>query len=105
MIRYYSVTSVPLYVTDTGSSVGPDVTRLSGARTYVVCMPFQTNQTPRWYASGHPRSPASHKTVSRPRIKSVASSAGGPESSGRLMAEMSSVQALMDLALPRFVMA
>ena len=39
-------------------------------------------------ASGHPRSPA-----------------GGPESFGRLMAEMSSVQALMDLVLPRFAMA
>ena len=37
--------------------------------------------------------------------QSVASSAGGPESSGRLTAEMSSVQALMDLALPRFAMA
>ena len=60
-------------------------------------------------ASGHPRSPASHRTVSRPRrprrLKSVASSAGGPESSGRLTAEMSSVQALMDLTLPRFAMA
>ena len=59
--------------------------------------------------SGHPRSPASHRTVSRPqwprRLKGVASSAGGPESSGRLMAEMSSVQALMDLTLPRFAMA
>ena len=47
--------------------------------------------------SGHPRSPPSHKTVSRSRrprrLKSVASSAGGPESSGRLTAEMSSVQA------------
>ena len=60
-------------------------------------------------ASGHPRSPASHRTVSRPRrprhLKGVASSAGGPESSGRLTAEMSSVQALMDLALSRLVMA
>ena len=60
-------------------------------------------------ASGHPRSLASHRTVSRPRrprrLKGVASLAGGPESSGRLMAEMSSVQALMDLVLPRFAMA
>ena len=60
-------------------------------------------------ASGYPRPPASHRTVSRPRrprrLKRVASSAGGPESSGRLTAEMSSVQALMDLALPRFTMA
>ena len=60
-------------------------------------------------ASGHPRPPASHRTVSRPRwlrrLKRVASSAGGPESSGRLSAEMSSVQALMDLTLPRFAMA
>ena len=60
-------------------------------------------------ASGHPRPPASHRTVSRPRrprrLKRVASSAGGPESSGHLTEEMSSVQALMDLALPRFAMA
>ena len=60
-------------------------------------------------ASGHPRSPASNRPVSRPRrprrLKRVASSAGGPESSGRLTVEMSSVQALMDLALLRFTMA
>ena len=30
--------------------VGPEVTRLSGARTYVVCVPSLTNRTPRWYA-------------------------------------------------------
>ena len=57
-------------------------------------------------ASGQPRSPASHRTVSRSRrprrLKGVANSAGGPESSCRLTAEMSSMQALMDLALPRF---
>ena len=60
-------------------------------------------------ASGHPRPAPSHRTVSQPRrprrLKRVASSAGGPESSGRLTAEMSSLQALMDLALPRFAMA
>ena len=43
-------TSVRLYVTDTGSSVRPKITRLSGARTYVVCVPFLTNRTPWWYA-------------------------------------------------------
>ena len=56
--------------------------------------------------SGKPRSTAGHRTVSRSRqprrLKGVANSAGGPESRCRLTAEMSSVQALMDLALPRF---
>ena len=60
-------------------------------------------------ASGHLRSPVSHRIVSRPRrprrLKGVASSARGPESSERPTAEMSSVQALMELALPRFAMA
>ena len=60
-------------------------------------------------ASGHLRSPVSHRIVSRPRrprrLKGGASSAGGLESSGRPTAEMSSVQALMELALPRFAMA
>ena len=60
-------------------------------------------------ASGHPRSPVSHRIVSRPRwprrLKGVASPAGEPESSSRITAEMSSVQALMDLVLPRFAMA
>ena len=42
--------------------------------------------------------------VTRPRrLKGVTNSAGGPESSCSLPAAMSSVQALMDLALPRFV--
>ena len=58
-------------------------------------------------ASGQPRSTAGHRTVSRSRrprrLKGVANSAGGPESRCRLTAEMSSVQALMDLSLPRFV--
>ena len=57
-------------------------------------------------ASGQPRSTAGHRTVSRSRrprrLKGVANSAGGPESRCRLTVEMSSVQALMDLALPRF---
>ena len=52
-------------------------------------------------ASVQPRSAVGHRTVSRSRrrprrLKGVTNSAGGPESSG------SSVQALMDLALPRF---
>ena len=59
-------------------------------------------------ASGHPRSAVGHRVVSRPRrphrIKGVASLAGGPESDERPTAEMSSVQALMELALPRFTM-
>ena len=44
------IASVCLYVTVTGSSVGPEATRLSGAHTYVVCVPSSTNRTPRWYA-------------------------------------------------------
>ena len=59
-------------------------------------------------ASGHIRSPLGHRIVSRPRwphrLKGAASSAGGPKSSELPTAEMSSVQALMELALPRFVM-
>ena len=47
-------------------------------------------------ASGHPRSPVSHRIVSRPRrprrLKGVASPAGEPESNSRITAEMSSVQ-------------
>ena len=57
-------------------------------------------------ASVQPQSTVGHQTVSlsrRPRrLKRVTNSAGGPESSCRLPAEMSSIQALMDLALPRF---
>ena len=57
-------------------------------------------------ASGQARSTAGHRTVSRSRrprrLKGVTNSAAGPESRCRLTAEMSSVQALMDLALPRF---
>ena len=57
-------------------------------------------------ASGQPRSTAGHWTVYRSRrprrLKGVAYSAGGPESRCRLTTEMSSVQALMDLTLPRF---
>ena len=57
-------------------------------------------------ASVQPRSTVGHRTVSRSgrprRLKGVTNSAGGPASSCRLPAEMSSVQALMDLALPRF---
>ena len=50
------------------------------------------------------RSTVRHRTVSRRprRLKGVSNSAGGPKSSCRLSAEMSSLQALMDLALPRF---
>ena len=60
-------------------------------------------------ASVQPRSAVGHlqsDTVSqsrRPcRLKGVTHEAGGPESSCRLPAQMSSIQALMDLALPRF---
>ena len=60
-------------------------------------------------AGGHPHSPAGQRIVSRPRrprrLKGVASSAGGAEATSSLTAEMSSVEALMDLALPRFTMA
>ena len=60
-------------------------------------------------ASGHPRFPVCHRIVSRPRrprrLKGVASPAGEPESSSRITADMSSVQALMDLVLHRFAMA
>ena len=59
-------------------------------------------------AGGHSRSLLGHRIVSRPRwprrLKGAASSAGGLESSERRAAEMSSVQALMELALPRFAM-
>ena len=60
-------------------------------------------------ASGHPQPLVGHRIVSRPRrqrrLKGVASSARGPESDERPTAEMSSIQALMQLALPRFTMA
>ena len=57
-------------------------------------------------ASVQPRFTVGHRTVSRSRrprrLKGATNSAGGMESSCRLPAEMSSVQALMNLALPRF---
>ena len=57
-------------------------------------------------ASVPSQSAVGHRTVSRTRrprrLKGVSNSSGGPESVCRLLAEMSSVQALMDLALPRF---
>ena len=57
-------------------------------------------------AGEHIRSPLGHRIVSWPRrprrLKGAASSAGGPESSERPTAEISSVQALMELTLPRF---
>ena len=57
-------------------------------------------------ASVPSRSAVGHRTASRSRrpcrLKGVSNSAGGPESSCRLPAEMSSMQALMDLVLPRF---
>ena len=60
-------------------------------------------------ASGPLRPPVSHRIVSRARrprrLKGVSSLAEGPELGERPSAEMSSVQALMKLALPRFVMA
>ena len=52
------------------------------------------------------RSAVGHRTVSRARrprrLKGVTNSSGGPESVCHLPIEMSSVQALMDLSLPRF---
>ena len=59
-------------------------------------------------ASGPLRPPVGHKIVSwarRPRrLKGVASLAEGPELGEHPSAEMSSVQALMELTLPRFAM-
>ena len=58
-------------------------------------------------ASVPSRSAVGHRTVSRTRwprrLKGVTDSSGGPESVCRIPMEMSSVQALMDLSLPRFV--
>ena len=52
------------------------------------------------------RSAVGHRTVSRTRrprrLKGVTDSSRGPESVCRIPMEMSSVQALMDLSLPRF---
>ena len=60
-------------------------------------------------ASGPLRPPVGHNIVSRTRrprhLKGVASLAEGPELGERRSAEMSSVQGLMELALPRFAMA
>ena len=60
-------------------------------------------------ASGPLRPSVGHKIVSRARrprrLKGVANLAEGPELGERPSAEMSSVQALMELALPRFAMA
>ena len=57
-------------------------------------------------ASAPSRSAVSHRTVSRTRRprrqKGVTDSSGGPESVCRIPMEMFSVQALMDLSLPRF---
>ena len=57
-------------------------------------------------ASVPSRSVVGHRTFSRTRrprrLKGVTDSSGGPESVCRLPVEMSSVQALMDLSLPRF---
>ena len=125
-IRCCLVALVRLYVS--GSSVGLEATRLSGARIYVVCVPSSDDsdsvvvcQLHRRLAqelasrvvpptdspaSVQPRSAVGHRTVSRSRrprrLKGVTHAAGVPESSCRLPAEMSSVQALMDLVLPRF---
>ena len=59
-------------------------------------------------AGGHIRSPLGHRIVSRPRrprrLKGAASLARGLESSEHPTVELSSVQALMELALPRFAM-
>ena len=57
-------------------------------------------------ASVPSRSAIGHRTVSRTRrprrLKGVTNSSDGPESVCRLPMEMSSVQTLMDLSLPRF---
>ena len=57
-------------------------------------------------ASAPSRSEVGHRTVSRTRrprrLKGVTDSSGGSESVCRIPMEMSSVQALMDLSLPRF---
>ena len=59
----------------------------------------------RYSGGGHIRSLLGHRIVSRPRrprhLKGATSSAVEPESSERPAAEMSSMQALMELALPR----
>ena len=59
-------------------------------------------------ANGALRPPVSHKIVSRVRrprrLKGVTTVARGPDIGGPPPAEMSSVQALMELALPRFAM-
>ena len=60
-------------------------------------------------ASGPLQPTVGHRIVSQPRrprrLKGVASLAEGPELGERPSVEMSSVQALMELALPRFAMA
>ena len=57
-------------------------------------------------ASAPSRSAVGHQTVSRTRrprrLKGVTDSSGGPEAVCRIPMEMSSVQALMDISLPRF---
>ena len=57
-------------------------------------------------ASVPSRPAVGHRTVSRTlrprRLKGVTDSSGGPESVFRIPMDMSSVQALMDLSLPRF---
>ena len=68
------------------SCSGREVYRQSGGWTYSISTGSQDRVSAR-----RPR-----------RLKGAASSAGGSESSERPTAEMSSVQALMELALPRF---
>ena len=66
--------------------------------------PYSMKNDPWSPASVQPRSAVGHRTVSRTRrlrrLKGVSNSAGGPVC--RLPAEMSSVQALINLALPGF---
>ena len=92
------------FIEESDSAVGRRLHRRL-AQDLAVCVVKSTDNP----ASGHPRSPVGHRIVSRPRrprrLKGVASSAGGPESSGRPTAEMSSVQTPLELALPRFAMA
>ena len=50
LIRCCLAALVRLYVIAIGSSVGLEVMRLSGARTYIGCVSSSRNQTPRWCA-------------------------------------------------------
>ena len=92
----------PGYV-PTSSACLPQRIRLRGG---TPAPPSAFSRTFLPYSAACTQSAVGHRIVSRSRrprrLKGVSNSAGGPESVCRLPAEMSSVQALMDLALPRF---